>query len=63
MDTYRYVDLDGDHLEVRPWEQGGIKLDSFDGATEHRVILAVPAGRIEELIAGIRAAAEAGSTA
>lgn len=59
MNTYRYVDHDGDRLEIRPGNEGIIKLDSIDAATGHRVIIAVPVERTEELIAAVRAAAQA----
>jgi hypothetical protein len=51
--TFHYTDLDGDRLVVRPGTNT-IKLDALDAATLHRVILAVPIDRVEELIAGIR---------
>lgn len=56
---YRLVDIDGDWIEIRPTARGVIRLDSFDAATEHRVITAVPVGRADELVAAIRAAAVA----
>jgi hypothetical protein len=51
--TFRYTDPDGDRLHVRP-AINTIKLDALDAVTLHRVILAVPLDRVEELIAGIR---------
>ncbi|MGW1533907.1 hypothetical protein [Streptomyces aureus] len=51
--TYRYTDPDGDHLDIRPGANT-IKLDALDAATLHRVILAIPLDRVEELVAGIR---------
>ncbi|MBX9392241.1 hypothetical protein K4749_01170 [Streptomyces sp. TRM72054] len=51
--TFRYTDTDGDRLEVRPGTNT-IKLDALDACTLHRVILAIPLDRVEELIAGLR---------
>lgn len=52
--TFHYRDTDGDRLEVRPGNGPTVKLDTLDAVTLHRVILAVPVDRIEELIAGLR---------
>jgi hypothetical protein len=51
--TFRFTDRDGDRFEVRS-ATNTIKLDALDVVTLHRVILAVPLDRVEELIAGIR---------
>jgi hypothetical protein len=51
--TFRYTDRDGDRFEVRS-ATNTIKLDALDVVTLHRVILAIPLDRVEELIAGIR---------
>jgi hypothetical protein len=51
--TFRFTDRDGDRFEVRS-ATNTIKLDALDVVTLHRVILAIPLDRVEELIAGIR---------
>jgi hypothetical protein len=51
--TFRYTDPDGDRLDVRPGTNT-IKLDALDAVTLHRVILAIPVDRVEEVIAGLR---------
>jgi hypothetical protein len=52
--TFHYTDRDGDRLVVRPGNGPVIKLDALDAVTLHRVILAIPLDRIEELVAGLR---------